>query len=497
MNDIKIYKNIIDLAGGFIINANTPTKESELVNKRYVDNLIVQGSSGVSYLVFNNYTAQTYTHLSSLDSQVSINTSNIYTLSSETWYAINNISGGGITRQQADLIYLNTGQTSNFLSANTSFYTQAQANTNFLSANTSLFTRTQADLIYLNTGTSFSSYTLTSTTYTLSSETWYAINNINLSGYYTSAQTDANFLSANTVLSATLTGLTDVSASTTNSTLIIYTGSTNKWINISTQDLTLIQVDAGTIYYTANQCDSLFATTANTFTQTQTNSYFVLTASTSNQTILGTKKFNSSAVSFGTTTDYIYFENDGTYVAIGSATTYNDINMPVIVRTTGANIPVMTTILGVVQAPVFQINDWIQIDSAEVPHSYKLNSKFDIHVHWITAGTNITDRFVRWQYDYILVNSSVNPPYYTISGTTTLTGETTIPANTPANTSIKTMIITNYTPPVGNLTNGAQILGRLTRVAASSTAPTSDPFGIAVGWHYEQDTIGSRTFTTK
>ena len=118
-----------------------------------------------------------------------------------------------LKKTTADLIYLNTGQTSNWLSANTSFYTQVQTNSNFTSASTtsilssqtwtainnfsgitSSFTRTQADLIYLNTGqtsnwlsanTSFytqvqtnSNFTSASTTLTLSSQTWTNINSI-------------------------------------------------------------------------------------------------------------------------------------------------------------------------------------------------------------------------------------------------------------------------------------------------------------------------------
>ena len=79
MNETQIIKNIIDLRGGFVKNASLPSSDYDLANKLYVDTIAGSGTSGVSYLVFNNYTSQTYTEIS--------------TLSSQTWNTINIISG--------------------------------------------------------------------------------------------------------------------------------------------------------------------------------------------------------------------------------------------------------------------------------------------------------------------------------------------------------------------------------------------------------------------
>ena len=85
-----------------------------------------------------------------------------------------------------DILYNNGNNTSswininsNFLSANTSFYTQAQANANFLSASTTLVTLSGVSLTTYNTYTGTTIPSL-------------------FNGYYTSSQTNANFLSANT-----------------------------------------------------------------------------------------------------------------------------------------------------------------------------------------------------------------------------------------------------------------------------------------------------------
>jgi hypothetical protein len=87
----------------------------------------------------------------------------------------------------------------NFLSANTSTYTQTQANANFVSANTSSFyTQTQANTNFLSANTS----------------------------YYTQAQANTNFVSANTIAYGSLnqtSGTISVPVST--STLPVYSSS--------------------------------------------------------------------------------------------------------------------------------------------------------------------------------------------------------------------------------------------------------------------------------
>ena len=98
--------------------------------------------------------------------------------------------------------YYTSAQTdANFLSANTSFYTQIQTNNNFLSANTSYYTQTQVDNL------------LTGIT-------------VDLSQYYTSAQTDVKYIP---YLSST--GLSFTTSSTTYNDVVRDSSSGNILLN--------------------------------------------------------------------------------------------------------------------------------------------------------------------------------------------------------------------------------------------------------------------------
>jgi hypothetical protein len=98
---------------------------------------------------------------------------------------------------------------SNFLSANTSYYTRVEANSNFLSANTSFYTQSQVNTLL--SGASFSGVTIDSYTKIQSNSNFLSANtsfytqsqvNTLLSGItvdaYTKVQANNNFLSANT-----------------------------------------------------------------------------------------------------------------------------------------------------------------------------------------------------------------------------------------------------------------------------------------------------------
>ena len=150
----------------------------------------------------------------------------VNTFDKKIWYRANNSivelanTSMLFTRIQADLIYLNSGQS--YLSANTSFYTQAQANANFLSANTSYYTQSQANANFISASTIVLSRTIADTIYLNSGQSYLSANtsyytqaqaNSNFlsstTSYYTQAQANGNFLSANTVLSSnTITGTT-------------------------------------------------------------------------------------------------------------------------------------------------------------------------------------------------------------------------------------------------------------------------------------------------
>jgi hypothetical protein len=171
------------------------------------------------------------------------------------------------------------------------------------------------------------------------------------------------------------------------------------------------------------------------------------------------------------------------------STYWVDIDFPIIVRTTGGNRPVMTDIQGGVEAPLWAVNSTLNIEGQEIIHPYKEGSPIQWHLHSITGGTDTTDRYVKFTIDWFWANSNTK-----LSDTITTTSpELLIPANTADRTMIPYEIEMKEMP---DLKIGAHIWARLTRIAATGTAPTADLFVSMLQLHVECDTPGStETFT--
>jgi len=193
---------------------------------------------------------------------------------------------------------------------------------------------------------------------------------------------------------------------------------------------------------------------------------------------------------FGTATDYTEFEADGTPVAKGNATTWKDIDFPIIVKTVGAGTPALNTLQGNLQMLQWAVNDAQQIESKEFEHSWKEASPATFHIHIITGGTDVTDRYLRWEVEYTWANFNSQLPANTIVNS----GDVLIPANTPALTHLIVNIST-WTPVGGKI--AAHIKARLKRIASVGLAPTANPFCEMMQLHIEMDTNGSRLITTK
>ena len=188
----------------------------------------------------------------------------------------------------------------------------------------------------------------------------------------------------------------------------------------------------------------------------------------------------------GTTTDYV--QNDANGIRLfGAATQYNDIDFPLIVKTTGANLPTRTAIAGNVYGYTYAVNDCLDIDSTELNHAAKAGattSKF--HVHIVTNGLDATNRYVRFTFEYLHANMNA-----VMAGTTVGAIDLLIPANTADRTHL-IFDIGDYT----NLNAGSQIVGRFCRVASVGTAPTNNPFVLKFQLHSEFDKLGTNNITT-
>ena len=203
--------------------------------------------------------------------------------------------------------------------------------------------------------------------------------------------------------------------------------------------------------------------------------------------VVGTAGFGDDA------TNQTRISATGDLLFVGSATVFNDIFFPMTSgKLVGANQPSYTTaIAGTIFEYTFAVNDYIDLGANEISHSYKEGSDFEVHCHVITNGLDGTDRHIRYSVEYIIADVDGVIATATLSSLDLL-----IPANTTDRTHLRfdigTITGTNYKI-------NATLKIRFTRIAliGGGTAPASDPFATMVGVHIEEDTVGSKTITTK
>lgn len=200
--------------------------------------------------------------------------------------------------------------------------------------------------------------------------------------------------------------------------------------------------------------------------------------------------WNPPTPKFGTSVNYTEFEADGTMVSKGLATTWVDVDFPIIIRTTGANIPTLSTLKGNVTAPQWQVNDFNMCEGQELIHPWLEGSTIYWHVHIITNGLDATARYIRWEIEWI---------YADVDGVLSATiTDTSVDLLIPANTTDRTHLIFNISNRLmAGSKIGAHIYPRLKRVAAVGAAPTANPFCSMLQIHIETDTTGSRLIATK
>jgi hypothetical protein len=129
-------------------------------------------------------------------------------------------------------------------------------------------------------------------------------------------------------------------------------------------------------------------------------------------------------------------------------------------------------------------------ESQEFVHEWKEESTCYFHIHLTTNGLDAADRFVRFEIEF----EYVTPNGVWVFPATMDSGDLTIPANTPD----KTMIIFsigNFTPAGTHI--GGHCIARLKRIAATGTAPTSNPWIPMLQMHIQCDSLGSRSIASK
>jgi hypothetical protein len=187
----------------------------------------------------------------------------------------------------------------------------------------------------------------------------------------------------------------------------------------------------------------------------------------------------------------VYVFNGTSWVRIGpGGTEWVDIDFPIIIRTTGTNIPTLATLQGNITAPQWQVNDFNVCEGQELVHGWSEGSRVYFHIHMITGGTNVDDRYVNWEVEYTWANIGDAVPTTTV----VTSGDYKIEANTPALTH-RIVSIANWVPTGGKI--GAHVYARLKRIAAAGTAPTANPFCTMLQLHIECNTLGSTAISTK
>ena len=195
----------------------------------------------------------------------------------------------------------------------------------------------------------------------------------------------------------------------------------------------------------------------------------------------------------GGSTNYLEIESDGTIEFHGTATVFDDINLgAAVLQLASANNPSLDEFKDEAGADTgittfaFGVGDLVS-GTIEIPHDYKGESDITPHVHFqiIGAPAGGTDN-VKWQLIYTIGKTGE-----TLDAVTTLVKESAVTTQ---------YAFYRFDFPVISGTDvnfEDHIAFQLQRVAASADGYAGDLLLGTVGFHYEIDTIGSRTIDTK
>lgn len=187
--------------------------------------------------------------------------------------------------------------------------------------------------------------------------------------------------------------------------------------------------------------------------------------------------------------NYSNFEDDGTYVAKGDATTWEDLQFSISGgRVPASNAPTFDTFTTNTKEYAFDVNDFIYLDSNEPPHAHEANqtAKFHLHVANKTANLSGASQYVKFQVDIGFAYKNGVSQW----SERQLTAELEIPDGTPA--------LTQFIFGLGDfdLTDfgvGGQIKPTVKRIAATGGTEFADSVFLSqLGMHYKVDMTGSR-----
>lgn len=206
----------------------------------------------------------------------------------------------------------------------------------------------------------------------------------------------------------------------------------------------------------------------------------VETQTLSNKTLDATNKFGGAA-------NYTMFEADGTPVAVGDATTYDDSQAAVIYMRAGGTALTLDVLAGGIYAYRFDQTDEIH-SQIQTTHRYKTASAIDFHIHLVNkaaVGATAYNVGVEVEWGWAGLNGVMPAP----------TVEPTVDCSfqNAAALTHKVFELKVITPTAAQGTISSILFFRVKRVAASTENLAGNNIFIAgVDFHTQNDTPGSR-----
>jgi len=166
---------------------------------------------------------------------------------------------------------------------------------------------------------------------------------------------------------------------------------------------------------------------------------------------------------------------------------YDDIYLSISVTKPGGTAPTWAPFHGNLKQYTFAIDDYVE-GSFELKHDYKEGTDLNIHCHIVTNGAEASKE-ARYSFEYWMADMGE-------ASVTTATLTSADKALTNADGHHEYIDIGDISGT--GVAIGAMVGFLFKRVAlADGTGPTADPFVLSVGCHYQIDTLGSRTETSK
>jgi hypothetical protein len=185
------------------------------------------------------------------------------------------------------------------------------------------------------------------------------------------------------------------------------------------------------------------------------------------------------------------FHHDGDTIVLDK-TVYNDANVGSLVLQTGGTLPGIVQLVDNTGTNTgIYARGWADGEegsgSIEIPHDYKEGTDLVFHVHWNAQAAPTGTDYVKWNLIYTVSRDG-----------STIAAAATVPCETAIDTQYKNYR-SDFTAITGtNFKIGDQFQFTLARVTAAGDAYAGEAVvNGTIGFHYQCDTIGSRTIAAK